>query len=437
VEGFVDDSALFAVFGHADAAQLTVLGLSAEQHRGDATAAIAVADGRAVRFRRGSGLVRDVFPPGSTDALPGTLAIGQVSGMRGPRAAADSDPDRGGVAYAHTSLGPLAVAVAGRFTNGARLRRQLLADGAVLHGASDAEVMLHLVARSGMRTFVNRVVDAAWRLEGAYVLLVAGGDRIVALRDPAGVRPLVLGGIGEAVVLATEDAALRAAGAEVRREVAPGEMTILHGRRAETVTPFPKAPPSRCAMEHISAAGEQSTVFTRNVHHTRLALGEKLARAHPCAEADVVVGLAGPGDSVALGFARAAKLPYDRDLPSVVGDRTVVLVAPAFVTGQPLRRAVRAIFEAGARGVHVRSASPAARALCPYGLRPTTPDEILAPETDVEIASWLGAHSFRSLRLDDLRGMLGDEDGEGLCTACLTGVRPIEVEEPDDQLPLF
>jgi len=437
LEGYVDDSALFAVSGHADAAHLTVVGLGAQQHRGEAAAALAVSDGHVVRFRRGTGAMRDVIPPVAFDGLPGTLAIGQVWGRPAPRPTADQDLDRGGIAFAHTSLGPLAVAVAGRFTNGARLRRQLLAEGAVLHGGSDAEVLLHLVARSGMHTFVNRVVDAAWRVEGAYTVLLAGEDRIVALRDPAGFRPLVLGRLGDAALLATEDSALGAAGAEVRREIAPGEMAILHGRRVETVTPFPKGPSSRCLMEHLSAAGEGATVFTRDVHGARLSLGEKLARAHPCAEADVVVGLQGPGEAVAVGYARVARLPYDRDLPSVVADRTVALVAPALVTGHPLRRAVRAIFEAGARGVHVRCASPVARAMCAYGMRPTTADEILAADTDVEIASWLGAHSFRSLQLDELQALLGDEGGEGLCAACLTGVRPIEVEEPDDQLPLF
>jgi amidophosphoribosyltransferase len=465
LEGFHDESGLFAVFGHRDAAHLTVLGLHALQHRGGGGAAVAVSDGALVRFRRGSGTVRDAIPGAVLDTLPGTLAVGQLWGRPGVEAPADPDADACPLGFAKTSAGTIAVAASGRCTNGARLRRELLADGAVLRGGTDGELLVHLIARSTKSTFVNRIVDAAWRLEGAYALIVASEDRLVALRDPAGFRPLVLGRLGDATVLASEDAALRFVGAEVRREIAPGEMVILHERRLETVTPLPRRPSARCVMEHVSVARADATVFGRDVHRARIELGERLADAHPCEEADIVVGLHESGDAVAAGYARAhgkvcepaflstavtGRLPeppgglrhfgarlQGRVAAGAVAERTVALVSPTVVTGQVLRRAVRLLLDAGARGVHVRCAAPRAKTLCVYGLRPPTSDEIVAPDADVELAEWLGARSVKFLPIEELRDVLGDAGGEGLCDACLTGIRPVEPEEADDQLPLF
>jgi amidophosphoribosyltransferase len=460
VDRFVDTSALFAVVGHRDAAALAVLGLHAQQHRGTGGAGLAVSDGNVVRFQVRAGPVHAGFDPAATEELPGSIALGQVFG-RAELDAPLGEDDGQRIAYARHRGGPLAAAVSGHFTNAATVRRELLEAGALFSGASGAELLLHLVAASGQRTFVNRVVDALWRLKGAYSLLLLGDDHLVAVRDPAGFRPLVLGRLGEAHLLATDEGALRFVGADVRREVAPGEMLVIDQRGSLSVTPFPRADRRACAQEHVALARTDATVFGRPVHPARAAFGARLGQAHPCPDADLVC--AAPGaEAAAIGYARSARLPYEhalladppvlrplpeppagvpdlgsrvrwRAVPAVVRDRVVVLVAPSLTTGRSLRKMVRLLRGEGAAGVHVRIASPAIRGSCPYGVASPMPEELVLQRDDADPAEVLGARSLAWLPLDALR----DELGSDVCEACFTHELPIAPDGGEDQLPLF
>ncbi len=485
MEGFADTGALFAVSGHRDAATLALVGLQAQRHRGRDHAAIAASDGALVRHRR----VADLPPGGSlAEVLPGALAIGKTWGAPEPLREVWTEGEAPPAGESEAMIagryrgGQLVAAFAGRVTNAARLRRELKAAGAVLQTPSDAELLLHLVAQSTQHTFVNRLVDALWKIEGAWCLLAQCEDRVVAVRGPGGFRPLLLGRFGDAWTVSTEDTPVRMLRGEVRRELAPGEMVILDGRGSFSVSPFPPRPLTACAQEHVSLARSECRSFDRPTRDVRAALGSALGRMSPCPGADLVTAWPGPSEAFALGYARATGVPYEpvvavegpapgapgssgvatagvderraalpdlrsrltvRVDPAAVSDRVVVLVARALSTGHGLRRAVALLLEAGAREVHVRVGSPPVRSACPYGVWSPTSDELADPVLAAD-PHWLGATSTAHLPLEALREILADSSGSSLgaergwCDACLSGHRPlVTTESAEDQLELF
>lgn len=465
MEGFVDGSGLFAVVRHRDAAHLTWLGLHALQHRGNGGAGLAASDGDLVRYRHGVGAVPEALPAGSLAALTGSLAVGQIYGRGLPGAPALEGDAGERMLFGRWAGGQLAVALAGRFTNGTRLRRELKERGALFHTASDAEVLVHLLAHSGQRTFVNRLVDALWKVDGAFTAVVCSEDRVVAVRDPRGFRPLLLGRLGEAALLSSDDAAIRFVGGTVQRELQPGEMVILDERGAQTVQPFPKRRRSACAQELVALARSDAQAFGSHAYDVRLGLGQRLAREAPCPDARVVVGLPGAAEPIAIGYGRAARIPCERGLlglpwagrvdepaggasdldarshlavvPAVVEGRPVVLVTPTLVTGQGVRAAATLLREAGASAVHVRVASPLVRSSCFYGVSSPTVDELLANRNQA-VADALGATSLACLSMEAMLDQLGHRSAEqSFCHACFDGEFPLPPEEPDDQLPLF
>jgi amidophosphoribosyltransferase len=449
VDGFQDGSGLFGVAGSTAAAEQVAAGLGSLQHRGAAGVAIASADGRGVRSTRARGAVHQLSMDGLSE-LPGTLAIGQVHGGLGNPDLAGLPLDGGDRMVLGTwSGGELAAALAGRFTNGTRLRRELKAGGALFQTESDAEVLLHLIAQSRQTTVVNRVVDALWRVEGAFSLVLLGAEILVAVRDPRGFRPLVVGQNGGALVVASEDVAIRAVGGQVQRSVAPGEMIVVDRGAVQSVRPFPPQPASPCAQELIGLSRHDARLDGRAPYTVRTTLGERLGQAAPCAAAERVLAL--PRDEpYALGYARVTGLPYERALvsawsghaddwmvvPAVVEGKRVVLVSRSLLTGAEVREAVTRILAAGALDVHVRIATPPIKRACSYGVPSPTTDELASARREAvdELALWLDAASVDFLSLEALEEVLGDG---GWCTGCLSGTLPVVPEEPDDQLPLF
>lgn len=449
MDGFRDGTGLFGVAGHGAATGLVGRGLSALQHRGAAGFALAVSDGHQVRAARGRGLV----PAGlGGDTLGGSVAIGQVTGGLGDPDLAGLPLDGGDRLVLGTWSGQsTAAAVAGRFTNGTRLRRELKARGALFQTESDAELLLHLVAQSAQRATVNRIVDALWKVEGAFSALVLGPEMLVAVRDPRGFRPLVMGRAEGALVLATEDTAVRDVGGVVQRELDPGELVVVERGAVQSVRPFTGSTRSSCSQELVGLARHDATVFQRSPYEVRVDLGQRLGRDAPCADGEVVVAL--PEDEpYGIGYARSAGIPYERGLtpacwtgadegrwltvPAVVRGRRVVLVARSLVTGRSIRQAVAALRAASAVDVHVRVATPAVRKACIYGVPSPTTDELAwthRSEPDA-LAAWLDAAGVAFLGHDALREALGPQ---GWCAACITGDQPVVPEEPDDQLPLF
>lgn len=443
MEGFVDGSGLFGVAGHASAGDLVLEALLGMQHRGARGTALAVGDGSEIRATRTLGNATGI-PRG---AMVGDRAIGQVIGGLGAPGIAGLPLDGGDrMVLAHGQQGSLACALAGRFTNGSRLRRELKEEGALFHSESDAEVLLHLVAQSSQKTRVNCLVDALWKLEGAFGLLVLGADVLVAVRDPRGFRPLYLGEVDGAVVVASEEAVFADVGGRVHRELQAGEMLIAHRDGVDTLKPFPPQPTSRCIQEVIGLARSDSSVFERSVHQARLELGERLGHDAPAGDGAVVVAV--PGDEpYGMGYARSSGIPFRDGLATLSGGRitavgaavrakSVVLVCRSLLTGHVLKSIVTQLRSAGAMEVHLRVATPPVQKACLYGVPSPTSEELAwtnRPDRE-EIALWLDATTVQFQAIQGLRGTLG---ANAWCQACLNGEQPVIPEEADDQLPLF
>jgi amidophosphoribosyltransferase len=344
------------------------------------------------------------------------------------------------------------VALSGRFSNGAELRKELQQQGSMLRTNSDAELLALLISRSDRNTPVNRIVDALWRVEGGYVAMVLSKERLVAVRDPRGFRPLVLGRVDEGWVIASEDGAIRAMGGWVERVIEPGEMVILDRKGRRVVRPFPKRATSACIHELVSVARPDTRLFGQDVHQMRVAFGAQLAKESGSPKDGVVVGLPDGSQAAAVGYAREASLPYEPGLmltdegtwlavPGVVRERKVVLVSGHLATGRAVRRGVHLLREAGAKEVHVRVASPAARAPCPYGLSSPMRDELAMArhENPAKLATRMGSDDVRCLSHDALLAVAsqGGDEGSPFCSMCLGGSSPLSVEEMDEQLPLF
>ena len=467
LDGFVDESGLVGVCGHHQAGQLTTLGLAALQHRGRSGAGLVISDGTHLHSQRGRGPVDEAFAGESMQTPSGRIAIGHVGDSPAPLAW--EQPVVGSYRG-----GPVALAMAGRITNRARLRKELQASGAVFSTRCDAEILLHLLARSGQRTFVNRLVDALWKVEGAYAVMVINEDRLVAVRDPRGFRPLVTGKLTHGRAIATGEGPLQLLHADEIAEVVPGEMLIIEASgRAQSVKPFRRAPLSRCIHEFVSLAPTDTHAFGQSVYATRVALGERLGRDCPTPPIDAVVGLpslrdGGGAATAAIGFARAVRRPLQegllamdlserglvapadanidlgpdfRAVRSVADGQRLALIAASLGSGAMLRLAVSALKNAGAREIHVRVASPSVRKRCGYGVQGPAEEDLATRRHDgtMALADWLGATSVGFLADDAMRAIAGAQaDGtHGWCDGCFTGNFPIPPEEPDDQLPLF
>ena len=465
MEGFRDEAGLFGVAGGSRAAYLVCLGLHALQHRGASGAGIVAADKELLRVHRGAGAAGQVFDGQKLQELSGSIAIGQVVGGDGERVLSQ------GVAnlplFARYRGGQVALAFAGRLTNGFRLREELKRDGALFATGHDAEVVLHLMARSSQRTPVNRFVDALWQVEGAYAALLCTPENMVAVRDPRGFRPLVMGTRDGATVVASEDAALRFIGAQVDRELQPGEMLVIERSGHLTVSPFPRRARAACLHELIALALDDSRVFGHQVYRTRSLLGEQLAHEHRAAGADVVVAMPG-SEAAAVGFSRASRLPVEPGLrrspdasemedPGDQGGTTLrnrTTVVDAAVAGRKLVLVLRTLAQvgtlagtiaelrrAGAAQVHLRVASPPVRRECSYGVRSVTTDELAIHRhgTLAELEAALGADSLAFLSLAGVREAVRRAAGseKSWCEACFSGDQPLAVEESDEQLGLF
>ena len=462
--GFREECGVFGIFGDTEAANLAYLGLHALQHRGQEGAGIAASDGVLIRSHRGLGLVGEVFDAPRLSRLPGSMSVGHVRYST----AGGSNLRNVQPFVVRYRDGQVAVAHNGNLVNAAVLKRELEARGSIFNTTSDTEVILHLIAGSVQGTFINRLVDALARVTGAYSLAVMTPTTLVAVRDPMGFRPLVLGRRGNAWVVCSETCALDLIDGEFVREVEPGEMVIIDADGIQSLRPFPRQPRRSCVFEHIYFARPDSVVFGRSVYGQRVALGSLLAEEHPVA-ADVVVPVPDSGVPGALGYARQSGIPYQLGLlrsryvgrtfiePSqqirdfgvklklspiraVLEGKRVVVVDDSIVRGTTSRKIVRLLRNAGATEVHLRITAPPTTGGCYYGVDTPNKDELIAHQMDVaQICTHLGADSLGYLSLAGLRRVEGDDRGK-YCEACFSGeypIAPIQPEDPEVQLPLF
>jgi amidophosphoribosyltransferase len=450
LDKFKDECGVFGIFGNPEAANLTYLGLYALQHRGQESAGIVTADGERMLASRAMGHVADAFDGAALEGLPGHLAIGHTRySTSGESRLFNAQPFL--IDCAH---GQIAVAHNGNLVNAQELRDELVRDGSIFQTSSDTEVLLHLYARAKSPSVEDALVESIAQIRGAFSLALLTKDRLIAVRDPNGFRPLALGKLGDAWIVCSETCALDLIGATYVRDVEPGEVIVISAGGVRSIKAFPPSPAlSQCVFEHVYFARPDSYVFGRSVNDVRTELGRVLAREAP-ANADVVVPIPDSGVCAATGFAEEAKLPLRMGLirnhyvgrtfiqpqqsirhfgvkvklnpvRSILEGKSVVLLDDSLVRGTTSRKIVKMVKAAGAREVHLRISCPPTISPCFYGVdTPSRAELIGATHTTEEIRKYVGADTLAYLSLGGLRAALGNDKGS-YCTSCYTGVYPV------------
>ncbi len=451
LDAFHDECGVFGVYGHPEASNLVYLGLYALQHRGQESAGIVSSNGKSLIAHRGMGLVADIFSASIIQKLEGTAAIGHNRySTTGSATIKNCQPLV--VEYSH---GGLAVAHNGNLVNFTDLRERLENNGSIFQSSSDSEVIIHLIAASHAPTLVERAVEALAQVRGAYSLVMLTESEMVAVRDPYGFRPLVLGRLNGATIVASETCALDLVRAEYLREVEPGEALVINEGGMRSLRPFAPVAPRRCVFEYVYFARPDSLLYGRNVYQVRKTQGRALARECP-AEADIVVPVPDSGNAAALGYAEESGLPFEMALirshyvgrtfieprqsirhfgvkikfnpvSELLRGKRIVLVEDSLVRGTTLQKVIPMLRQAGAREVHMRIAAPPTTHSCFYGIDTPTREELLASSHSLEeVRRFITADSLAYLSWDGLYSFLGGSR-EGFCDACFTGNYPVEV----------
>lgn len=459
-----EECGVFGIYGHKDAATLTALGLHALQHRGQEACGIVTYDGDHFYAKHAFGLVDDTFSQADVIAgLPGHLALGHN------RYSTTGEPMFRNIQpmYADMDHGGFAVAHNGNLTNAHALRGELVKRGSIFQSTSDTEVINHLVAVSREGTVEGKLVDALNQIKGAYSVLAVSGDMLMGVRDPYGIRPLVLGKIGDAHVLTSESCALDIIGADLVREAEPGELIVIDNHGVRSSFPFEKKPHRFCIFEYVYFARPDSFVENRSVYEMRKRIGMELAKEAPCPEADIIVPVPDSGVPSAIGYAQQSRKPFELGIirnhyvgrtfiepsdkirhlgvklkhnanKSYIEGKSVVLVDDSIVRGTTSRKIVEMIREAGAREVHMRISSPPTSHSCFYGIDTPSTEELLAHRMSVEqIRDFIRADSLAYVSIDGLYRAVGEErrrnSAPQFCDACFTGEYPVELVDHNDK----
>jgi len=442
---------IFGIYGHADAAALTHLGLYSLQHRGQESAGIvSVSEKGDATVTRRMGLVTEGLANAEIAELRGAIAVGHTRYST----AGSSSIENAQPILARFRGGHISLAHNGNLINATELRAELEDDGSIFSSTMDSEVLVHRLARSASESPAAKLADALQGVEGAYCLLVAIGNTLLAARDPRGWRPLVMGRLGDAIVFASETCALDIVGATVEREIQPGEIVSVSADGIVSSHPLETQPRAQCVFEYVYFARPDSRIFGGgNVDRARRMLGRRLALEHPAPTADLVFSVPDSSNSAALGFAEVSGLPYElalirnhyvgrtflqptqagRDakvkvkynpVRDVLEGKRVVMVDDSIVRGTTTRGLVAMVRAAGATEVHMRISSPPITGPCYYGIDTPNREELVAANMTVdEIAAHIGVDSLGYLSLD---GMLGAVPGgpTGFCHACFSGDYP-------------
>jgi len=454
-----EECGVFGVIGVEDAANFVALGLHALQHRGQEAGGIVAHDSdEGFNSARRFGYVRDNFTKQSLmETLPGPLAIGHVRySTAGKKGAVIRDVQP---FFGEFSLGGAAIAHNGNITNAEALRRELIEHGSIFQSSSDSECIIHLMARSFQRTIPGRMEDALRRVEGAFSIVAMTRTKLIGVRDPLGVRPLVIGRLGDGYVLSSETCALDIIGADLLREVAPGEMVVITRDGIESLHPFRPAKPRFCIFEHVYFSRPDSIIGGRSVDETRRQIGVELAREAPV-EADLVCPVPDSGTPAAIGYAFESGIPYGMGIVrnqymgrtfiepteqirnmgvrlklnvnrALIKGKRVVLVDDSVVRGTTSRKIKEMVLDAGAAEVHFRIASPPTMWPCFYGVDTPERDKLLAAHmSEDEMRAHLAVDSLRFVSLDGLYRAVGEAAGRNndspqYCDACFSGQYPV------------
>ena len=467
-----EECGVYGIHGTSDAAAHTVLGLHALQHRGQEAAGIISCDGKEFYTQKHQGHVADNFASEDVvNSLKGKMAIGHVRySTTGETALRNVQP-----LFAEISSGGFAVAHNGNLTNALHLREQLVKKGSIFQSTSDTEVILHLVATSTYRTVMDKFIDALRQVEGAYSLIALTKEGMIGVRDPLGVRPLVLGQLEGAYIMASETCALDIIGADYVRDVEPGESVTITNDGIQSHSPFPKFKRRSCIFEHVYFSRPDSYVDEMNVYEVRKRIGAELAREKPV-DADLVVPVPDSGTPAAIGYAQEAGIPFELGIirnhyvgrtfiepaDSIrhlgvklkhnanrwqIKGKRVVLIDDSIVRGTTSVKIVNMIRAAGAKEVHMCIASPPTAHSCYYGVDTPERKALLASRMSVEeMAEHIGVDSLSFLTIDGLYRAVNEPEGRDrscpqYCDACFTGDYPTHLtdlskSDDTDQLSL-
>jgi len=461
-----EECGIFGVIGASDAASFVALGLHALQHRGQEAGGIVVHDPEhGFNSARRMGYVRDNFTSSDVmDTLPGPLAIGHVrystAGNKGQTAIRDVQPF-----FGEFAMGGAALAHNGNITNAEALRKELIERGAIFQSSSDSECIIHLMARSLQRNIPDRMEDALRRTEGAFSVVAMTRTKLIGVRDPLGVRPLVLGKVADGYALSSETCALDIIGAEFVREIEPGEMVVITDNGVESRFPFRKMSSRFCIFEHVYFSRPDSIIGGRSVYETRRQIGVELAREAPV-DADLVCPVPDSGTPAAIGYAAESGIEFGLGITrnqymgrtfiepteqirnmgvrlklnvnrALIKGKRVILVDDSVVRGTTSRKIKEMILDAGAAEVHFRIASPPTAWPCFYGVDTPQREKLLAATmSEDEMRDHLQVDSLKFISLDGLYRAVGADEGRNnscpqYCDACFSGEYPVE---PSDMI---
>ncbi len=459
---FHEECGVFGVFGHQDAAAHTALGLHALQHRGQEAAGVVSTDGEHFHTHRSLGLVGDNF---NTEEIIGRLSGSKAIGHNRYSTAGETMLRNVQPLFADFEFGGLAIAHNGNLTNAYQLRKKLVERGCIFQSTMDTEIIVHLIAISQFSTVVDRMIDALRHVKGAYSLVALTENSLIGVRDPIGVRPLVLGHIDGAYIICSETCALDIIGAEFVRDIDPGEIVIISDDGVRSIKPFTKREQKFCIFEYIYFARPDSMVEGCNVYQVRKEIGAELARESHV-DADIVVPVPDSGVPAAIGYASQANIPFELGIirnhyvgrtfiePSDqirhlgvklkhnanqgdIKGKKVILVDDSIVRGTTSEKIVTMVRDVGASEVHMRISSPPTTNSCYYGIDTPEREKLLAANLSIEeMAKHIGADTLSFITMDGLYRAVGESarvtEEPQYCDACFSGDYPIELTDQED-----
>jgi amidophosphoribosyltransferase len=459
-----EECGVVGVYGHPEAANLVYLGLYALQHRGQESAGIVASTHTKMHLELGMGLVADIFDPGRLLKLPGPLAIGHNRySTAGKSELVNAQP-----CMINYAAGSLALAHNGNLVNAQAIRKELGAKGAIFQSTNDSEVIVHLMAQAKSESFVDRAAEALRQVSGAYSLVLMTENELVAARDPHGFRPLCLGKLDGAYIVASETCVMDLIEAEFIREVEPGEVILINEDGLQSFFPFKKVETKHCVFEHIYFARPDSYLFGEHVYTARKEMGRAMARESP-ADVDLIVPVPDSGVVSAMGFAEESGIPFEMGLirnhyvgrtfiepqsqirnfgvklklnavKSIIAGKRLAIIDDSIVRGTTSRKIVKMLLEAGATEVHLRISAPPILHSCFYGIDTPNKEELIAHTHSLEeTRKYLGANSLHYLSINQMLEVVQNEKNK-FCSACFDGNYPVPVTDhlaATQQLDLF
>ena len=459
-----EECGVVGVYGHPEAANLVYLGLYALQHRGQESAGIVASTHSKMHLELGMGLVADIFDPGRLLKLPGSLAIGHNRySTAGKSELVNAQP-----CMINYAAGSLALAHNGNLVNAKAIRKELGSKGAIFQSTNDSEVIVHLMAQAKSENFVDRAAEALRQVSGAYSLVLMTENELLAARDPYGFRPLCLGKLDGAYIIASETCVMDLIEAEFIREVEPGELILINENGMQSFFPFKKVESKYCVFEHIYFARPDSFLFGEHVYAVRKEMGRAMAQESPV-DADLIVPVPDSGVVSAMGFAEESGIPFEMGLirnhyvgrtfiepqsqirnfgvklklnavKNLISGKRLAIIDDSIVRGTTCRKIVKMLLEAGAKEVHLRISAPPILHSCYYGIDTPHKEELIAHSHSLEeTRKYLGADSLEYLSIKKMLEVL--QNGENkFCSACFDGNYPVPITDhfsTTQQLNLF